>query len=281
MKTNYYYNEVDFTIGSLPLVIDSKMLAVPDVKSNIKWIANYLGYYIDPSNITTTLRSIEINRGSNDNFVKRLLSAIAQIFVKSYSILITLNILDTPDKILVTITNGTVQEYMPMDQLLPYYTINHSYYMHDITINDIKDISSTISLLKDTTPVDKRLKVPSLPNRVQITRIGNYILYFNGETDSVDIYDLMLQEITVDKPDLFNDVDLNILLIMYKDKNEHLLKLVFPEKKFSEFQTLPELRAYTGVRGSGSYQLNKTIVKTLIELEPPIPDIERSIGYND
>ena len=153
--------------------------------------------------------------------------------------------------------------------------------MHDITMTDIKEISSKIQTLKESEPMDKTLKIPTIPKCVQITRIGNYILYFNGETDNVDIYDLILQEIVEDKPDLFVDIDINLLLIMYKDKNDHLLKLIFSDKKFSEFQTLPELRSYTAIRGVVHSQINKTVIKTLIGLEPALPDIDRSIGYND
>jgi DNA-directed RNA polymerase II subunit RPB2 len=281
MKTSYHYNEVDFMQGALPLVIDSEQLTVPDGKNSIKWIANYLERYLDPASINTTVRTVEISRGPNDNFIRRLILAIDQILVKSYSILVTLNILDAPDKIIVTIKNGSVREYETIDQLLPYYTINHSYYMHDITITDIKETSSKIQTLKESEPMDKTLKIPTIPKCVQITRIGNYILYFNGETDNVDIYDLILQEIVEDKPDLFVDIDINLLLIMYKDKNDHLLKLIFSDKKFSEFQTLPELRSYTAIRGVVHSQINKTVIKTLIGLEPALPDIDRSIGYND
>ena len=153
--------------------------------------------------------------------------------------------------------------------------------MHDITITDIKSISNKIQILKETTTIEKNLKIPSLTSRVQILRVGNYIIYFNGEKDNIDIYDLILQEIVDDKPDLFVDIDFNLLLIMYKDKNDHLLKLIFPDKKFSEFQTLPELRSYTAVKGVAHSQINKTVIKTLISLEPALPDIDRSVGYND
>jgi len=68
---------------------------------------------------------------------------------------------------------------------------------------------------------------------------------------------------------------------MYKDKNESLLKIVFPDKSRLNFTNFTKLKKYIGVKGTETTKLNRSVVKTLTGLEPPFTEYVDKIGYVD
>ena len=277
---NIKYIEIDFTISSLPLVLASEKLPKDEPKS-IEWLSEYISKYIGVDKIKLSNKTIEINRDIDIDFIKRLTKGIEQILFKSYGILVNIKVFEGENKIIIESLNVVEKEMETISQILPYYTIQHQYYIHDITIKDLEEMNNLVHTLKQSTPIDKLLRVPSLPNCVQIVRIGNFVIYYNGVDDNVIIYGLSEDSVIIEKPKLLENLDLNLLLIMYKDKNESLLKIVFPEKARLEFTNTPKLKKYIGVKGVETTKLNRTVVKTLTQLEPPILDFVDRIGYID
>ena len=95
------------------------------------------------------------------------------------------------------------------------------------------------------------------------------------------MYSLIQQGILNVKPEFLNSLDLNLLLIMFKDKNDSLLKIVFPEGNRLEFHNIPQIKKYIGVKASEPSKISRTVVKNLTLLEPPLFDFEDKLGYND
>ena len=276
----YKYVEVDFSIGALPLVLASEKRPDIDPKSTT-WIADYIGKYVGRENITITKRTVEIKGDVDNSFIKRLADGIEQVLLKDYGIITGLNVLSVENKIIIQVVSRQEKEVSPITQILPYYTINHQYYIHDITLEDIETVSKLVISLKENSSIDKSLRVPSLPDSVQIVRIGNYVIYYNGMEDNINIYSLTEGKIISDKPELLESLDLPLLLIMYKDKNESLLKLIFPKQSRPEFHNIPKIGQYIGVKGVERLPINKHIVRTLTRLEPPIFDWVDKVGYVD
>jgi len=279
---DYDVIEVDFTEAALPLVPDAKNLPKLQQDKVFDWISFYFGIYFGSESVNLIKNKIEIASG-NYKFVNRLRAAVEQLLFTNYNVEVRIVVSESDEKQFLIIKKGERNQYSPIDQILPYYTIRHQFYMHDITMTDLNQISDEIKKLKERLPINKRLRVPSMPDRVQILRIGNAVVYYNGKTDDVDIYDLEDNRFLDDLPEILADIDIRVLLIMYKDKHNYLLKMVFPSSKEPSFalRNLPKIGSFIGQKGKIA-PLNSTVVKSLLSLESPLPNFEeRKIGYND
>jgi hypothetical protein len=65
-------------------------------------------------------------------------------------------------------------------------------------------------------------------NNLFITRIGNIVFYLDTERDDIAVYDIEKQKmINIDElPKLLQDFDFKMLIVLYKDKNDSILKLI-------------------------------------------------------
>jgi hypothetical protein len=79
-------------------------------------------------------------------------------------------------------------------------------------------------------PQNKQLFIPAnIPsNNLFITRIGNIAYYLDTDRDDIAIYDIEKQNmINIDElPKPMEDFDFNMLIVLYKDKNDSILKLI-------------------------------------------------------
>jgi len=277
---NTKFIEIDFTIGALPLVLSDEKLPTKEPNS-LEWISEYISKYIGDNKLSVIGNTIEISNDIDIDFMKRLIKALEQILLKKYGIVMNIKVFVAENKIKIQSVQIDEKETESISPILPYYTIEHKYYVHDISITDLEKIKKLVNKLKETIPEDKTLRPISLSDRVQIIRIGNYVLYYNGIEDNINIYSLSDSNFILKKPEIFENIDLNLLLIMYKDKNESLLKIVFPDKSRLNFTNFTKLKKYIGVKGTETTKLNRSVVKTLTGLEPPFTEYVDKIGYVD
>lgn len=279
-EDNTKYIEIDFTIGALPMVLSDEKLPKNNPNS-LEWISEYISKYIGEEKVKVTDQSIEISNDIDIPFIKRLTKAVEQILLKKYMIETNIKVFQGQNKILIQSVQIAEKEVESKSQILPYYTIHHKYYIHDITIEDLQKINHLVNDLKKSMNVDKTIRIPSFPSHVQIIRLGNFVFYYNGIEDDITIYSLSEARFIQEKPQEFENIDLNLLLIMFKDKNESLLKIVFTDKSRLQFTNTPKLSKYIGLKGVETTKLSRTVLKTLSQLEPPFNDFSDKIGYID
>jgi len=279
-EPNKKYIEVDFTIDALPLVLSREKLPTQQPGS-IQWIGDYIGKYLGDHFVKMNDQNIEIIHPVELDFINRLTQVIENVLYSNYGLQLSINVVQNEDKIIVSLLPYVEKKITNLSQIIPYYTIGKKYYLHDITVEDLEKMSVLINELKENTPRDNKLLIPTLQDCVQIIRIGNFVIYYNGQNDNIVIYSLIDQDVLSEKPEFLNSVDLNLLLIMFKDKNDSLLKIVFPEKNRLEFQNIPQIKKYIGVKTAEQTKISRTIVKNLTLLEPPLFDFEDKLGYND
>lgn len=140
-------------------------------------------------------------------------------------------------EILVRFVSNTIEQVeKPMLELLPYFTIDNQYYIRDYTLDDAKQFSTALSKLKSENRQTQSLKLPTnLDKKIYlfITRVGDYVFYYNTVLDNVALYSLV-DSVFLDRVDsvpLFKKLDTVLLLFIYKNNNDSMLKLILENKK--------------------------------------------------
>jgi hypothetical protein len=87
-----------------------------------------------------------------------------------------------------------------------------------------------IEQIREEMPQNRQLYIPrDIPiNNLFITRIGDIAFYLDTKIDNIAIYDIANKKM-IDKeelPPIMDDFDFNMLIILFKDKNDSLLKLI-------------------------------------------------------
>lgn len=275
--------EIDFTEGALPLVPES--LPKMEAGQVFGWIAYYFKIYFGSESVEQVKNTIKI-ASTNYKFANRLQSAVEQLLFTNFNVLVKIELNETESMLFMTIKKGERRDVEPIDQILPYYTIRHQFYMQEITMSDLNQMNKQINALKTSLPMNKTLRTPVLPDRVQIIRVGNVVIFYNGKIDDAEWYDLETSRFITEIPSHLADIDVSILIIMFKDKNDYLLKMVFPRSSESptmttQFKNLPKIGSFIAKKGAVG-PMHPSVARSILALEAPVPDFQdRRVGYND
>jgi len=225
--------EIDFNENTLPIILEESQFPQLDSTSDktIKWISNYLQKYNDKLNIDIQSNFFIINNSEKFSNIIRLLPGIEFILMNKYSIIISITYKYELDKLKIIINEDIEPVIIEETKtILPYYTIQHKYYIRTITPEMITIFGEHIEELRKKIFQDKLLFIPRdiTDNYLYITRIGNISFYLNTETDDIAIFDIYNNKMITKEelPENMEDLDFNMLIILFKDKNDSLLKLI-------------------------------------------------------
>jgi len=169
---------------------------------------------------------------------------------------------------------------------LPYYTVRNKMYVRDITEKEVGEFGEVISQLKRDHPATVTSTQYPTHIGMYITRIGDIVFYYSKHTDNVELYDVASRDTLSDLPaplseDLSED-DLDMMLVLFKDKNANVLRVVSEGERF--YQNPRSITDLTVIpRPKRSRDLltpNASALKNLLKLEPIIDDYdltERSV----
>jgi hypothetical protein len=200
----------------------------------MKWVSSYLLLYYDKLTINEQQQTRSIIIDNNDKYdaIIRLLPGIEFILKNEYSIIATLSYSYDNGKLKLTQEDKEplIIDAMETKSFLPYYTIRNKYFIRAITPEMITLFGERIDELRKQLPQNKQLYLPlHLPkNNIFITRIGDVAFYLDTETDDIAIYDISQSKMIdiVELPQLLKDFDFNMLIVLFKDKNDSILKLI-------------------------------------------------------
>jgi DNA-directed RNA polymerase II subunit RPB2 len=225
--------EIDFNEKTLPIILENSQFPLLDMSiapNIIKWISAYLQTYYSKLTIEEQQRSITIANIDKYDSIIRLLPGIEFILKNEYSIVISLSYIYENAKLKIIQEDKEPLIIETGKTFLPYYTIQNKYYVRTITPEMIALFGQRIEQLRKEIPQNKQLFIPaSVPkNNLFITRIGNIVFYLDTERDDIAVYDIEKQKmINIDElPKLLQDFDFKMLIVLYKDKNDSILKLI-------------------------------------------------------
>jgi len=227
--------EIEFNDRTLPIILEKFQFPVFDmsVPNNIiKWVNAYILIYNGKLKTEVQQRTITIDDADKYEFIIRLLPGIEFILLNEYSIIISL--IYSYDKGKLKITQEDREQIIIEEPntktFLPYYTIQNKYYIRSITPEMITLFGERIEQIREEMPQNRQLYIPrDIPiNNLFITRIGDIAFYLDTKIDNIAIYDIANKKM-IDKeelPPIMDDFDFNMLIILFKDKNDSLLKLI-------------------------------------------------------
>lgn len=234
-RNNVSIIEIDFNERTLPIILETSQFPVLDmtIPSNIiKWVSAYLLTYYDTLKIEEQQRGITIANDDKFESIIRLLPGIEFILLSYYSLIVSLTYKYENGKLKITQEDKEplILEELKIKTFLPYYTIKNKYYIRTITPEMITLFGQRIEQIRKEMPQNKQLFIPAnIPsNNLFITRIGNIAYYLDTDRDDIAIYDIEKQNmINIDElPKPMEDFDFNMLIVLYKDKNDSILKLI-------------------------------------------------------
>ena len=225
--------EIDFNDRTLPIILETSQFPVLDmsIPANImKWISSYLLLYYAKLTVEQQQQSITINNSDKYEAIIRLLPGIEFILLNEYSIIISLTYTYENGKLKITQEDKEPLIIEETKTFLPYYTIQNKFYVRTITPEMIKLYGEQIEQLRKEIPSNKQLYIPGniSKNNLFITRIADIAYYLDTETDDIAIYDIAKQQMISKEelPKVMENLDFKMMIILYKDKNESILKLI-------------------------------------------------------
>jgi DNA-directed RNA polymerase II subunit RPB2 len=233
IDNNSEFFEIDFNDRTLPIILENDQYPVYDmsIPTNItKWINAYLLKYYDKLQFQIQSNSMDTANLDNYDAIIRLLPGIEFILMNEYAIIISLIHIYAEAKLTITVEYKEPIIIEENKTFLPYYTIRHKYYIRSITPEMKKMFEQRIKEISKEITKNKELHISSnIPNHnLYIRRIGNFALYLDTITDDIAIYDIALQQmITIDDLSTpLHDFDFNMLIILFKNENDSILKLI-------------------------------------------------------
>jgi len=227
--------EIDFNDRTLPIVLEfdqrPKDIDMTLSKNITKWIVNYINQYYEGIRVQINSNIILIYEDSNTcNAILRLLPGIEFMLRYDFqpTIINSFQTKFTDTYLEITILERDSEMINESVNIIPYYTIQNKYYIRNITPEMISIFGQLITKLREQNQPSPGIKLTLELNKTKlyITRIGDFAFIFDNIKDDVEIYDLRNKQVIVELPDIIKDLDLNMLLILFKDQNDSLFKLL-------------------------------------------------------
>jgi DNA-directed RNA polymerase II subunit RPB2 len=288
--------EIDFNEKTHPMILTSDKYPKVDLKTNrTDWVIEYIKTYypeikykISKNNIIISLDSkVDITAGLDViSCVRRLVPAIEFILSNILGVPTRCIMNETDTDLIVTVLSSEPIILEEEVNILPYYKIANKYYIRNITPDVIDKFSKTIGELKDKHPQTRGLIYPETKN-IYITRIGDILFYYHSSDDIIVIYDLNISQFIDKIPSSMDILDLDLMLVLWKNNNNSSIKLVIGEPVATINQlninrlSVPDLSKITPIQKSATKPIDKYTM-TLLSMEPEIADLpEKYFGYVD
>jgi DNA-directed RNA polymerase II subunit RPB2 len=226
---------VDYNSNCLPLFLENPIEI--DGKEPFDYLLEYLQKYLGELSYTDTKKKTSKRLNYPHNYevlIERIARVVEYLYLQNGRVVnFITNLIDDGVMSINYVARDIKKQLEPVEEKLPYFTINGEYYIHDYTISDAKEFSNKLQILKSKMKSNDKLRLPSSVDKSSnffITRVGDYIFLYDTGSDSVKLYDLTSNSFVSKIEDVFEDLDTNLMLFIYKNNNDSLLKLVLENR---------------------------------------------------
>ena len=275
-----------FNTNSTSTVINSSDYPVED-KRSIDWSVGYLSKFIDNGRITKNKSTIQINCSSSESqLIERLIRTIEIILlnespsIKANFIITELNREDGSKDLIISLSKkDKVVEVKQFENIRPYYTLNGELYVRDITQSMVAEFNELIAELKEKNGENREYKTPaSTKSLLFMDRIGNIAIFYDISIDNVSLLDLEHDNRNTFQPQSWVDVDLTMMLMDFKFRNNSMLKTVLAVEP--KWKSDPMITKHYSVEGRKGVQIKtRDMSSTGLSLEPEL-SVAADYKYN-
>jgi hypothetical protein len=277
---------INFNNNTINTLIDSSDYPDGD-KRSIDWSISYLSRFIDKSRIVKNKSAIQINCSSSESeLIERLIRTIEVVLlndspsIKANFMITQLHLEDGSIDIMISLSKkDKLVESKPLENIRPYYSLNGELYVKDITNSMVEEFNELILELKQKNVEMREYKtLASTKSLIFIDRIGNIGIYYDVNSDNVSLLDFEHDNKNIFQPETWVDVDLSIMLMDFKFRNNSMLKTMLAvEPKWKED---PMIAKHYSVEGRKGVQIKtRDMSSTGLALEPEL-NVAADYKYN-
>jgi len=268
---------IEFNNNTINTLLNTSEYPTED-KRSIDWTIGYMSKFIDRSRLSKSRSTIQLNCTSIEKqLIERIIRTIEIILINdSPSIKANFSIseiIDEQGSLNLTINllkKDKTLESKPIENIRPYYTFNGELYVKDITQSMINEFNELLSELKQKYPESRDLKTPaSTKSLVFVDRIGNLGIYYDINLDNLTLLDLERDNSPTFQPEYLLDLDLTMLLMDFKFRNNSMLKTVLSSEP--KWKSNPMITKHFSTEGrKGLFIKTKDMSSTGLTLEPEL-----------